>query len=432
VSRSPLADAVVLPSLERSDVLSLDQSYLSWSVSLGIGLLIGVERERRKGQGPDRAAAGLRTFTITSLLGAASMKIGGPMLLGVATAAVAALMLLAYYRSQSQDPGMTTEIALVLTLILGGLAVSDPLDAAALAAATAIILAARGPMHQFVRDSLTQSEVKSALIFAAATLIVWPAIPDRYLGPYDAINLRAIWSIVILIMAISACGYIAVRTMGSRYGLPIAGFASGFVSSSATIAAMGAKAADAPELIRPAAAAAVLSTVATVAQLSIVVAAISPDTLTALTLPLACAGSVAVAYGLIFAFGAAESDAAGAQTSGEAFSFRSAMLLAALLAIVLILAAAMRSVFGDKGLIAAAAMIGLADAHTPAVSMASQVAAGKLAARDACIPILVGFSTNSLTKIILAIASGSRAFAVRVVPGLVLVLVALWIGVPFT
>jgi uncharacterized membrane protein (DUF4010 family) len=406
----------------------VDHAYASWAVALGIGLLIGVERERRKGEGAGRAAAGLRTFAITSLLGAVSMEIGGPVLLSVTTAGVLALTALAYYRSNGEDPGLTTEIALVLTLVLGGLAIREPLEAAALGVAAAVLLAARAPMHRFVRDVLTQSELKSALIFAAATLVVWPVIPDRYLGPFDAINLRSVWSIVILIMAISACGYVAVRALGSRYGLPAAGFASGFVSSSATIAAMGAKVVAEPRLLGPAVAAAVLSTVATVAQISIVVAAISLETLLALAVPLSLAGLAAVAYGVLFAFSFRDTPTDAPSNPGEAFSFRSALLLAAILAVVLVAAAALRTWFGDRGLVAAAAMAGFADAHATAMSMASQVTAGKLAARDACMLILVGFTTNSITKIVLAAASGTQAFALRVVPGLILVLAAAWMG----
>ncbi|MFX8516248.1 MgtC/SapB family protein, partial [Acinetobacter baumannii] len=79
----------------------------SFLVALGLGLLIGAERERRKGQGPTRASAGIRTFAITSLLGAASMAVGGEVLLGIATAGVAALSVAAYLISRSEDPGLT-------------------------------------------------------------------------------------------------------------------------------------------------------------------------------------------------------------------------------------------------------------------------------------------------------------------------------------
>lgn len=406
----------------------IDNDYTAWAVALGIGLLVGAERERRKGEGPGRAAAGVRTFSIASLLGVASMEIGGASLLSVSAAGVLVLTALAYYRSKTDDPGLTTEIALVLTLLLGGLAVIDPLKAAALGVILAVLLAARAPLHWFVRDVLTQSELRSALIFAAATLVIWPVIPDRFMGPFDAINPRSIWSIVVIIMAISASGYIAVRALGSKLGLPVAGFASGFVSSSATIAAMGTRAVEDPRLLGPAAGGAVLSTVATVVQIFIVVGATSPAALAMLSAPLILAGLAAAGYGLLFAFRLTGPVPDSPVTPGEAFSLEAALLFAATLAVILIAAAALKTWFGDNGLLAAAALAGFADTHSAAISMASLVAAGKMPAQDACIPILAGFTTNSITKIALAIASGSRAFALRVVPGLILVLAAAWIG----
>ncbi|MCP2775233.1 MgtC/SapB family protein, partial [Salmonella enterica subsp. enterica serovar Typhimurium] len=87
-----------------------------------IGLLIGIERERRKGEGPARAAAGLRTFTLASLLGALAMLLGGGATLAVLAAVVGALAIVSYRRSRDDDPGLTTEIALVLTFMLGALA----------------------------------------------------------------------------------------------------------------------------------------------------------------------------------------------------------------------------------------------------------------------------------------------------------------------
>jgi uncharacterized membrane protein (DUF4010 family) len=407
---------------------TFDQPYASILVALGIGLLIGVERERRKGVGASRAAAGIRTFAITAVLGAVSAKVGGELLLSVTTAGLIGLVGVAYYRSQSDDPGLTTEIALVLTLALGGLAVRDAAMAAALAVVVAILLAARQPMHRFVLEVLTETELKSALVFTAASLIIWPVIPDRFLGPFDAINPRSIWSIVILIMAISACGYVAIRALGTRYGLPAAGLASGFVSSSATIASMGARVVENPALLRPAVAGAVLSTVATVVQIAILVAATSPTTLSVVWQPLVPAGFAAVAYGLLFTLSAAASPSNAVIDPGEAFSFKAAVLFAVTLAFVLIAAAALRVWLGEKGLVAGAAVAGLADAHSTAVSVAALVASGKMPVQDACVPILVGFTTNSMTKIILAVASGSKAFALRVVPGIVIVLTATWAG----
>src|SRR5665811_1735818 len=95
---------------------------------------------------------------------------------------------------------------------------------------------------------------------SAASDVYKRQIPDRPMGPYDALNPRSIWVIVVLIMAVSAAGYASVRILGARFGLPIAGLASGFISSTATIAAMGARVAKTKEVIGAAVAGAVLST----------------------------------------------------------------------------------------------------------------------------------------------------------------------------
>src|ERR1700746_2601822 len=96
----------------------LDPLILSFAVALGIGLLIGTERERRKGEGPERAPAGLRTFALASLAGAMSVVTGGMPLLAVATAGIFGLAAFAYWRGEASDPGLTTEVALVSTLLL--------------------------------------------------------------------------------------------------------------------------------------------------------------------------------------------------------------------------------------------------------------------------------------------------------------------------
>src|SRR4051794_4857839 len=68
--------------------LIIEPVILNLAAALGIGLLIGAERERRKGEGPSRSPAGIRTFTVASLAGAISFIAGGEVLLAVATAGV--------------------------------------------------------------------------------------------------------------------------------------------------------------------------------------------------------------------------------------------------------------------------------------------------------------------------------------------------------
>jgi len=406
----------------------IDPVLLNLAVALGIGLLIGAERERRKGSGPSRSPAGLRTFAVTSLAGAISVLVGGEMLLAVATAGILALTTVAYWRGHSNDPGLTTEIALTATVLLGGLAMQRPALAGGIGVIIAVLLAARSRLHQFVGRILTEAELHDALIFAAATLVVLPLLPDRAMGPYGALNPRSIWLVVILVMAISAAGYVAVRGLGARFGLPLAGFAAGFISSTATIGAMGGRAAKQSDVMTGAVAGAVLSTVATIVQMALVLGTTSMATLSSLAAPLLCAGLAAGIYGAVLTSLALRQTAEADIQSGRAFSLWTALVFAATLSAVLVACAALQDQFGENGVIVAAAVAGFADTHAAAISVASLVASGKLSASDALLPIPAGLSTNTISKTVLAATSGGRAFALRVIPGLLLVAVAAWVG----
>lgn len=406
----------------------LDPLVLGFLVALGVGLLIGIDRERKKGEGSERGAAGLRTFALVSLAGAAAMAVGSELLMAAVVIGVAAFAGLSYWRGRNSDPGLTTEAALIMAALLGGLAMREPTIAAGIGVVVAALLTARTMLHRFVRSVLTEEEIRDLLIFAGATLVVLPLLPDHPVGPYDAINPRTVWIIIILVMGVSAAGYIAVRLLGARFGLPLAGLASGFISSSATIGAMGTRAAKDPALLRPAVAGAVLSSVATIIQMAILLAATSLETLRAFAVPLTFAGLTALLYGGGFTLWALRHTAEEHATPGHAFSLRTAFLFAALLAAILLVSAALQERFGEAGVLAAAAVAGFADTHSAAVSVAALVADGRILPPATILPILAALTTNTVTKIAFAAAAGGRTFVLQVVPGLLLMAAAAWLG----
>lgn len=405
-----------------------EPSWIRLAVALGIGLLIGIERERRKSEASWRATAGVRTFTVASLLGAVSTLVGDTVLLAVAAAGVAVLAAIGYARTLKQDPGLTTEIALLLTLLLGALAMRDPALAAGLAVGVAILLAARQHMHHFVRRILTERELNDALMLAAATLVVLPLIPDYPVGPYAAINPRTTWTIVILMLTIGAAGHVAVRTLGPALGLAATGFASGFVSSTATIGSLGARVRNDPALLQPAVAGAVLSNVATILQTAVILATGNMDALRALSVPLICAGAGAIAYGALFTMRSERHDTKEHSDRGSAFNPGTALLFAVAISGVTLLSAGLVDRLGQTGLLAAAILTGLADAHATVASAASLAAAGTISAADAALPVLLGLTTNTVSKAIVAGVSGGRRYALQVIPGLALAMGAAWLG----
>jgi uncharacterized membrane protein (DUF4010 family) len=195
---------------------------------------------------------------------------------------------------------------------------------------------------------------------------------------------------------------------------------------------MGAKGVKAPNLLGPATAGAVLSTVATVIQLILLLAATNIATLKALLVPLACAGVAAVAYGSVFTIRALRDSSGEVDERGQAFSLKTAFLFAAMLSGVLLASTALNEWFGAKGVVVAATVAGFVDIHSAAISVATLVGAGKMTATDAALPVLIALSTNTITKVVVCIFAGGAGFALRVIPGLVLVICAAWGGTVFT
>jgi uncharacterized membrane protein (DUF4010 family) len=244
-------------------------AWQSAAIALAIGLLIGSERER-SGAAQERVGgvnSGVRTFALAALAGALAALVH-PLALAGLIAGGAVIVAAGHLRPEVAS-GTTTEVALVLTVVLGGLTVSNPALAAAAGVATAVLLLAKDRLHHFVRDKITELEMGDALKFFVAAFIVLPLVPHANLGPYGVIDPRRIWTFVVAVTALGWLGYVAARLLGPGRGLPVAGLAGGFVSGAATTGAMARVARD-PKMFRPAMAAALLASVATLVQLVLV------------------------------------------------------------------------------------------------------------------------------------------------------------------
>ena len=402
---------------------------LGFGVAFAIGLLIGIERERNKGGGPDRAAAGVRTFILVALVGAIAQRLGG---VGIAVggAFVALAALASERRSRSGDPGLTTEVAMLVTFLLGVLAMIALPLAAGLGVVVAAVLASKSTLHRFVRDTLTEQELHDALLLAAAAMVVLPLLPDRSLDPWQALNPHKLWLLVVLVMAINAAGYIALRVLGPGAGLALAGFVGGFVSSTATIAAMGDRARAAPQWVAQCAAAALYSNIATIVMLAAVVGALSPPMLRQLAWPLALAAiaalaSAALARGRLASCSVDDRPVA----PGRPFEPRHALIFAAIVSAILLFSAGVHRWLGDAGVHIAAGVSGLADVHAAAASVAQRAAAGLVDTQDAGWPVLIALVANSLSKLTMAWLRGGRGFALRLLPGVASIVVAFAVGV---
>lgn len=393
-------------------------------VAFGCGLLIGIERERRKGAGPGRGYAGMRSFTLAAVIGALTQLLG-PALVLVGGTLIVALTVVAYWRDRSDDPGITTELALLLSFLLGVAAIDNPAVAAGAAVVIAATLNLRSPLHHFARVSLKKSELRDALILAGAALVVRPLLPDVNHAWLMGVNPKTLWTLVILIMCIQGAAHIGLRLTGPRWGLAVSGLAAGFISSVATIAAMGARCRQHSAMRKACVAGALLSNVATFALLWLVAFTVAPAHVGHLAPILAC-GSAAAAGMAALAMAGPRGDNPYVPSSGRAFSVRQAVLFAVLLSTASAALAYANAHFGHGGLLTGTAVAGFFDVHAAAGSALALLASGAAAPRAAMLALLLAISTNMVSKGAAAFAGGWQ-FALRVNAGLLLVLAAAWL-----
>ena len=397
------------------------------AVALVIGLVLGAEREQRHATTTGVDRPGVRTFALVAMLGAAAALLGDATLLAALGVAVGACAVASFVLSDRADAGLTTEIALLVTYALGALAIRMPEIALAAGVSAAVLLAFRAQLHGAVRETLSPAELRDALIVAAAALVVLPMLPDRPLDPWHALSPFVLWRLVVAAMAIAVAARALERFVGPRWGPAIAGLASGFVSSSATIAAMGAKAKSDPLAAEPALMTAAGSTVATFVQMAILIATASPPLFLALAPALVAGAATALGYTAWAVLRAAARDRP-EEARARVVSIRAALIFAALVGGITLLSSAVAEELGSSGAVVAAAVAALADAHAAAASAASLHATARLTTDEAALAALLCLTTNTVTKIVLAFTSGPRRFGREVTVGLVLVLGVAWIA----
>jgi len=398
------------------------------AVALGIGMLIGLERERHKGEGELRAFAGLRTYSITALLGYVAQQVGGGLLLGLIAGCLAVIVSTAYWKSRDKDPGITSEVALLTVLVLGAWCGVAPELATAIGVVMAGLLAYRDKLHNFARSQLTDVEMRDGLLLLVVALVVLPLAPDRIIGPYGALNPRTICTLTVLLMAVGAVGHVAVRTLGPRYGYVLGAIASGFASSTVTVAAMGHIAVKEPEHLRTLAAAAILSNIATVTQVALILGTVEPTLLSQMAWPLLAGFATTALYGACLMLSAPPAGASQTVQVGGAFDLKLALIMVLTLSGITFLSSLMLYHFGQVGVMLTATLSGFADAHASIASIAALATSGQLSLGAASIPVLLAVSCNALSKCLVAGVSGGRRFAAYVIAGQVLLVGAMWLG----
>ena len=241
-------------------------------LSLALGLMIGIERERSFSGSDRHVSFGARTFTLIALLGSVAGYLGERRPVGRARAFIAAIAVAAYLRpgrGRGHDAGTTTEIAVLLTFALGFLAQSETRLAAMLGVIVSGVLWLKQRIHAFAARGADRSRgQRRPSRFLVIALVVLPLLPNRAIDPWGIANPAKLWLLFVLIAGVGFAGYIAVRALGPERGLAVAGFFAGLVSSTAATLSLSRRAKAEPALAGPLATGIVLANVASaIAQL---------------------------------------------------------------------------------------------------------------------------------------------------------------------
>lgn len=402
-----------------------DDLIVGLAAALGSGLLVGLERERHKHRGPQREPAGLRTFTLAALGGALAQALQLPGLVAVGALAITALSGAALLRQRGRDPGLTTEIALLVTYLIGALCVTAPWLGSPAAVVLTGLLAARTKLHRFATQVLREEELHDGLMLGALALVVLPLMPEQPLPWLAGMKMNSLLGLLLLLLALQAAGHVALRLAGPQTGLALSGLMSGLVSSTATIAAMGARARSEPALAPACLAGAVLSTCATWLQAQAMLFAMAPQAAVA-ALPVCVPGAlVCGGMGWVLARRAhapvntSPHPTSHAERRGP-LRLREALVMAVILSAVAAGVSWAQAHFGNAGRLGAVALAALADVHAPIVSLAGLQASGTITPAQVLHGLLVAFLCNGITRSITAVVAGGWRFARAIVVALTL------------
>ena len=395
------------------------------------GAAIGLEREwSGHASGPHARFGGIRTFTLLGALGgiAGWLSMSGLLPLAVILlAASSAIVVVGYVAASRTSVDATTEVAAIVVLAAGTLSGAGHLvTGSALVTATALLLVEKTRLHTLVARIDDQS-LRASVRFAAMACVILPLLPPGPYGPYDVVRPRELWALVLFFSGLSFVGWILKRVVGPSQGVILSGLLGGIISSTSVTLTFARESRDADSARVPLAAGVVGA--CTVMLLRVTIAC------TVLNRPLALALLPYVAAG--FVIGAAvtliawrtNTPANDLETRESPLRVTSALQMAALFLVVLLVTAFVKSRWGSGALVATSAIVGLTDVDALTLSLARTSAGGDV--QGTTVALVVGILSNTLLKLVVAGTVGRGWFrimtagalgAVAVVMGLMLVL----------
>lgn len=415
--------------------MHVSDAFLSLAISLGLGLLVGMQRQRSKS-----LLGGIRTFALITVFGSVCALIarasGSHWIVAAGMAGVIASFVIGTMyalRNAAGSPGITTEIAMVVMFGVGALLVYGPLEVAVvIGAGVAILLQAKPILHTLVAK-LGDEDVRAIMQFVLVTLVILPVVPNETFGPYDVLNPRNIWLMVALVTGMSLAGYLLYRVVGKTVGVALAGVLGGLISSTATTVSYSRRARGAAGSADLSAYVAVIMIAGTIVfgRIMVEISAVAPSLVPVAAGPISAVAGVSGVLALA-AWLRASRDKNGLSEQKNPTELKSALVFAGLYALMLLAVAAAKVNLGDSGLYAVAAVSGLVEMDSITLSVSRMVQHEGLATDTAWRCIVIGSIANMVAKLSIIGAMGgvrllkavAPLFCIQIAGGLAVVL--LW------
>ncbi|MGB8170578.1 MAG: MgtC/SapB family protein [Chthoniobacteraceae bacterium] len=383
------------------------------SVALALGLLVGVQRERT-----EHSVAGVRTFPLITLLGTVCALLAqsyGGWILAAGLAALAGIVIqanVARTKSGAIDPGITTEVAILLLYAVGALIVVQITAAVIIGGVVALLLQLKQEMHGIV-SAIGERDVKAIMQFVLVTLVILPVLPNAEYGPYHVLNPFKIWSMVVLIVAISFCGYVAFKLVGAKKGTLVGGVLGGLVSSTATTVSFARTSRRTPTTAPLAATVILIASAVVFVRVLLLIAAVAQPSVTRLAPPLGVMLGAMLVLSAIAFFVTRKQQLQPPEPENPA-ELKAALLFGLIYAAVTLGIAAAREHFGQAGIYTVALLAGLTDMDAITISTSQLASAGKIESALAWRAILVAALSNIAFKTVLVAILGTRGLLWRV------------------
>jgi uncharacterized membrane protein (DUF4010 family) len=377
------------------------------------GTAVGLERQwSGHADGPSARFGGIRTFT---MLGAMSGLSGSLLAIGergaalALLAAAAAIVVAAYVAASRHDIDATTEVAALVVITAGTFAGLGSLQlASGIIALLTLLLVEKSRLHALVAR-IDDVSLRAAVRFGVMALVVLPLLPSGPYGPFGGIRPRELWALVLFFSGLSFLGYIARRAVGPAHGYFVTGLLGGLISSTNVTFTFARESRTRAAIDRELAFGAVAANAMLFPRV-IVATALLNARLAPLLIPYFAAPAAIAAF--VAAFGARRisTGEADAGTRHNPLQLVDALRMAALFQIVLIAVHLAQRGWGESGVLATAALLGLTDVDALTMSMARGIAADAASLDLAARAIAVGVAANTVLKLMLALVFSTGTF----------------------